>query len=153
MASGWGSSTRSRAASRSAAKRHAVAESVAELAEAGVGYITLAHLFWRDIATNAPALPFLSDRLYHRLFPQPDEGLSDLGRAAVKAMIEHRILIDVTHMSASSIEDTVRLVGKDAPLLASHGAARFSRPGVPATSTTSTSDTSGRSATQAVSSA
>ena len=46
-------------------------------------------------------------------------------------MIEHRVLIDVTHMSASSIEDTVRLVGKDAPLLASHGAARFSRPGRP----------------------
>jgi microsomal dipeptidase-like Zn-dependent dipeptidase len=111
--------------------RGTVAESVAELAEAGVGYITLAHLFWREIATNAPALPFLSDRFYHRLFPQPDEGLSNLGRAAVKAMVEHRVLIDVTHMSGSSIEDTVRLAGKGVPLLASHGAARFSRPGRP----------------------
>ena len=28
----------------------------------GVAYITLAHLFWRRVATNAPALPFLPDR-------------------------------------------------------------------------------------------
>ena len=34
---------------------------VHELADRGVAYITLAHLFWRRVATNAPALPFLPD--------------------------------------------------------------------------------------------
>ncbi|HYR31335.1 MAG TPA: membrane dipeptidase, partial [Gemmatimonadales bacterium] len=36
-----------------------VRDNVARLAGHGVAYVTLAHLFWRDIATNAPALPFL----------------------------------------------------------------------------------------------
>ena len=35
---------------------------VHELADRGVAYITLAHLFWRRVATNAPALPFLPTR-------------------------------------------------------------------------------------------
>ena len=37
----------------------------------GVGYVTVAHLFWRQVATNAPALPFLPDSTYNALFPQP----------------------------------------------------------------------------------
>src|SRR5689334_23208897 len=56
---------------------------VAELARRAVLYVTLAHLFFRRIATNAPALPFLSDAWYDRIFPQPAEGLAPLGRAAV----------------------------------------------------------------------
>src|SRR5689334_2129786 len=64
---------------------------VAELARRGVAYVTLAHLFFRRIATNAPALPFLSDAWYDRIFPQPDEGLAPLGRAAVEAMFEHKM--------------------------------------------------------------
>ena len=56
------------------------------LAERGVLYITLAHLFWRRIATNTPALPFLPDALYNLLFPQKDvPPLTDLGQAAVRA--------------------------------------------------------------------
>ena len=43
---------------------------VRELARRGVLYITLAHLFCRQVATNAPALPFLPDPLYNVLFPQ-----------------------------------------------------------------------------------
>lgn len=68
-----------------------LATHVAELADRGVMYITLAHLFWREIAANAPALPFLSDASYDRLFPQPEiKGLTKLGRAAVEAMYRHR---------------------------------------------------------------
>ncbi len=51
-----------------------VAEHVRELAERGVMYITLAHLFWRQVTTNAPALPFLPDVLYNRLFPAAAAG-------------------------------------------------------------------------------
>ena len=32
-----------------------------KLAAHGVAYITVAHLFWRGVATNAPAIPFLPD--------------------------------------------------------------------------------------------
>ena len=46
---------------------------VAELAGRGVAYVTLAHLFWRGVATNAPALPFLPDWLYRLVFPQPKD--------------------------------------------------------------------------------
>ena len=67
--------------------------SVEALAEAGVAYITLAHLFWRHIATNAPALPFMPDWLYQAASsPGHGGGLSKLGRRAIKEMIAHRIL-------------------------------------------------------------
>lgn len=103
---------------------------VAELADRGVVYVTLAHLFWRAIATNANALPFLPDRVYRFLFHQPDLGLSPLGKAAAEAMIEHGILIDITHMTARSIEDVFDLLderdaAKRVPVIASHMACRF----------------------------
>ena len=47
---------------------------VAELARRGVAYVTLAHLFWRGVATNAPALPFMPDWLYKLVFTQPKSG-------------------------------------------------------------------------------
>jgi microsomal dipeptidase-like Zn-dependent dipeptidase len=44
---------------------------VTELARRGVVYVTLAHLFWRQVAANAPAIPFLPDKAYNAVFPQP----------------------------------------------------------------------------------
>jgi microsomal dipeptidase-like Zn-dependent dipeptidase len=96
-----------------------------------VAYVTLAHLFWRDIAANAPALPFLSDRWYDRLFPQPDhEGLSELGRAAVEAMYRHKVLIDLSHMRSDAIAETLGLLDeldpqRDFPVMATHAGVRF----------------------------
>ena len=50
---------------------------MAELAARGVAYVTLAHLFFRQVATNAPAIPFIPDRIYRLLFPQSrDVGLT-----------------------------------------------------------------------------
>ena len=108
----------------------AIRANVRELAQRGVAYVTVAHLFWRQMATNAPALPFLPDWLYHLVFPEPDEGLSDFGRAAIGAMLDHGILVDITHMSARSIADTFSLLderdpGRRIPLIATHMACRF----------------------------
>ncbi|HMD52456.1 MAG TPA: membrane dipeptidase [Solirubrobacteraceae bacterium] len=105
-------------------------KNVAELAQRGVAYVTLAHLFFRQVATNAPALPEFSDRCYERLFPQPKEGLTAIGRAAVKAMYDHRMLVDITHMSERSIADTFALLDeldedKGHPVIAGHIACRF----------------------------
>jgi microsomal dipeptidase-like Zn-dependent dipeptidase len=106
-------------------------ENVRWLAEHGVIYVTLAHLFFRDVATNAPAIPILSDAEYNTVFPQPqDEGLTTLGEAAVRAMYRHKVLVDISHMSERSIDDTFGLLeqldgesgaaAEDFPVLATH---------------------------------
>jgi microsomal dipeptidase-like Zn-dependent dipeptidase len=101
---------------------------VAELANRGVAYVTLAHLFWRGVATNAPALPFLPDWLYRSVFPQPkDVGLSPLGAAAARALARERVLVDITHMSERAIADTFATLGPDVPVIASHMACRFGK--------------------------
>ncbi len=108
---------------------------VGELAARGVVYITLAHLFWRRVATNAPAIPFLADPLYNAVFPQPREGLTDLGVAAVRAMYEHRVIVDVSHMRDDALEETFALLDaldrehgaepEAYPVIASHAGYRF----------------------------
>ena len=103
---------------------------VARLAGRGVAYITLPHLFWRGVATNAPALPFLPDRVYRLLFPQPAVGLSELGAAAVAACAREGMLVDLCHMSERALKDTFALLdevdpGRDVAVIASHGAVRF----------------------------
>jgi microsomal dipeptidase-like Zn-dependent dipeptidase len=108
----------------------AIRGNVRTLADRGVAYVTVAHLFWRDVATNAPALPFLPDWLYHKVFPEPDAGLTPLGLAAVEAMVDNGILVDITHMSPRSIDDTFALLdehdpGKQVPVIATHMACRF----------------------------
>jgi microsomal dipeptidase-like Zn-dependent dipeptidase len=106
-------------------------ENVRWLAEHGVIYVTLAHLFFRDVATNAPAIPILSDSEYNTVFPQPrNEGLTALGEAAVRAMYRHKVLVDISHMSDRSIDDTFALLeqldsesgaaAEDFPVLATH---------------------------------
>ncbi|HEX4189204.1 MAG TPA: membrane dipeptidase [Solirubrobacteraceae bacterium] len=106
-------------------------EKVRELAGQGVVYITLAHLFYRQVATNAPAIPIVSDDRYEKLFPQPAAtGLTALGRAAVRAMYQHSVLIDVSHMSERAIAEAFALVEtldeqngdapEDYPLIATH---------------------------------
>ena len=110
-----------------------VRANVETLAARGVAYITVAHLFWRRIATNAPAVPFLADWVYSTIFPQPQSGLDDLGRAMIRAMVANHILVDVTHMSARSIDDTLELLDETnpqggVPLIATHSACKFDGP-------------------------
>jgi microsomal dipeptidase-like Zn-dependent dipeptidase len=107
-----------------------IRQNVGELATLGVAYITVAHLFNRGVAVVAPALPFLRDWQYKLLFPQGRTGLSQLGRAAVDAMVDNHVLVDITHMSESSIADTFDLLNardpeRRIPLLASHVACRM----------------------------
>jgi membrane dipeptidase len=110
-----------------------IERNVATLASNGVAYVTLAHLFFRQVATNAPALPFLpTDAAYRWLFPQPaGEGLTQRGEAAVRAMVKNRVMIDISHMRPAAIKDTVRLLDDELdpdcefPLIATHGGYRF----------------------------
>jgi len=105
---------------------------VGELAKHGVAYVTVAHLFFRKVATNAPALPFLKDKTYECLFPQPAKGLCNLGIAAVEAMVDKGVLVDVTHMSERAIDDTLALLDRidpkrQVPLIATHSACSFGK--------------------------
>jgi microsomal dipeptidase-like Zn-dependent dipeptidase len=108
-----------------------VRRNVAAVAGLGVAYVTVAHLFFRAVATNAPALPFMPDWLYNLAFPQArDEGLTALGRELVLAMVDEGILIDLTHMRAQSIREVLALLdahdpAKEIPVLATHIAYRF----------------------------
>src|SRR5215212_1958329 len=109
-----------------------VQRNVAELARRGVAYVILAHLFWRSVATNRNGLPFLSDRLYHFLFREPDIGLSVLGQAAVRAMAREGVLIDLSHASDRAIEETLDLLdeldpARAVPVVVSHSGYRFGR--------------------------
>jgi microsomal dipeptidase-like Zn-dependent dipeptidase len=109
---------------------------VHELAARGVLYITLAHLFWRRVAANTPALPFLPDAVYNALFPQ-EKGvaLSPLGEAAVRAMYASGILVDLSHMRDDAIDETFALIEaldretgadpKHYPVIVSHAGYRF----------------------------
>ena len=108
----------------------AVDAAVTRLAARGVAYVTLAHLIYREVATDAPALPFFSDKQYRRWLPQPASGLTDLGVAAVTAMVRERVLIDVSHMSELSLGDTFDLLDeidpeRRVPVLATHAGFRF----------------------------
>jgi membrane dipeptidase len=109
---------------------------VRALAKEGVAYITLAHLFWRHVATNAPALPFLSDTTYDRVFSQPDNvGLTELGEEAVRAMYKYGVIVDISHMRRRAIDDTFALLSElddlegsnaaDFPVIATHAGYRF----------------------------
>ena len=108
-----------------------VQDNVRVLAGLGVAYVTVAHLFFRDVATNAPALPFLPDRLYNWAFPQAKGlGLTPLGREVIEAMIDEGILIDITHMRSQSIDDVFALLeardpDNEIPVIATHMAYRF----------------------------
>ena len=118
-----------------------VTRHVHELADRGVLYITLAHLFWRRVATNTPALPFLPDAVYNVVFPQ-DKGaaLSPLGEAAVRAMYERKVLVDICHMRDDAIAETFALIEaldvasgrdpRDYPIIASHARLPLRRPEV-----------------------
>lgn len=108
----------------------AVERNVRELAHRGVAYITLAHLFWRSVATNVNAIPFLPDRLYSLLFRQPGIGLTELGRAAVRAMVDERVLVDLSHMDANALHATFALLDqldpeRKTPVVATHVGYRF----------------------------
>jgi microsomal dipeptidase-like Zn-dependent dipeptidase len=109
-----------------------VDRAVTRLAQRGVAYIVLAHLFWRSVATNVPAIPFIPDWLYRLVFPQPKRGLTELGVAAVRAMVRERVLIDLAHMSDHALDETLTLLDevdpdRKVPVVATHAGYRFGR--------------------------
>jgi len=112
-----------------------VDDQVRRLAEAGVFYITLAHLFYRGVAAGAPAIPPLSDGEYNLIFRQPADGLPELGRRAIEAMCEHKVVVDLSHMRRDVLTRALSELDRydkdrSIPVIASHvGAASAGPPG------------------------
>jgi microsomal dipeptidase-like Zn-dependent dipeptidase len=110
-----------------------IAKNVATLAQSGVAYVTVAHLFFRQVATNANAIPFLPDPLYNAFFPQSKNvGLTNLGRAAIRAMVANGVLIDISHMRPNAVTETFTLLNEldprgDVPVISSHAGYRFGK--------------------------
>jgi microsomal dipeptidase-like Zn-dependent dipeptidase len=105
----------------------------AELARRGVGYVTVAHLFFRQVATNANALPFLPDSVYDFVFPQRGKDrLTPRGEALVRSLVENRILIDLSHMDPGGIHETFALLeevdpNREMPVISTHAGYRFGK--------------------------
>jgi microsomal dipeptidase-like Zn-dependent dipeptidase len=105
----------------------------AELAKRGVGYLTVAHLFFRQVATNANAVPFLPDPIYDIVFPQRGKDrLTPRGEAVVRGLVENRILIDLSHMDPPGIRETFALLDEidphsEVPVISTHAGYRFGK--------------------------
>jgi microsomal dipeptidase-like Zn-dependent dipeptidase len=108
-----------------------VEANVAALAARGVAYITLAHLFYRQVANGANAFPFVPDWLYRHISHQPRErGLTARGEAAVRAMVSNRVLVDLSHMDHLAMHDTLDLLDDldtDMPVVATHAGFQFGK--------------------------
>jgi microsomal dipeptidase-like Zn-dependent dipeptidase len=104
-------------------------EHVQWLSQHGVLYITVAHLFYREVATEAPAIPKFTDQQFRKWFHEPAApGLTALGRKLIESMHQHKVLIDISHMSELAVSETFELVedldGRNAkssyPIIATH---------------------------------
>ena len=86
-------------------------ERVQWLSQHGVLYITVAHLFYRQVATEAPAVPAFTDQEFLDKFPEPGNvGLTERGEKLIEAMYRHKILIDISHMSERAVKETFEVV-------------------------------------------
>jgi microsomal dipeptidase-like Zn-dependent dipeptidase len=112
-------------------------ERVQWLSQQGVLYITVAHLFYRQVATEAPAIPEFTDQEFREIFPEPEDvGLTERGEKLIEAMYRHKILIDICHMSERAAKETFELVERlegdnaktDYPIIATHVGMRSAGP-------------------------
>lgn len=110
-----------------------IATNCKELAGRGVGYVTVAHLFFRQVATNANAVPFLPDPVYDFFFPQRGKDrLTPRGEAVVRGLVENRILIDLSHMDPGGIKETFAFLDEidpdsSVPVISTHAGYRFGK--------------------------
>jgi microsomal dipeptidase-like Zn-dependent dipeptidase len=104
-----------------------------ELARRGIGYVTVAHLFFRQVATNANAVPFIPDPIYDFVFPQRGKDrLTPRGEAVVRGLVENRILIDLSHMDPAGIQETFAFLDEvdpdsSVPVISTHAGYRFGK--------------------------
>jgi microsomal dipeptidase-like Zn-dependent dipeptidase len=101
---------------------------VQKIAARGIAYVTVAHLFYRGVATCENAIPFVDDRLFQSVLnPEQDQtlGLTNLGHEIVSQVLKNRILVDVTHCTQQAQKEIFRLAAQHgAPVISSHTGVR-----------------------------
>lgn len=96
-------------------------DNIPALARAGVAYITLAHLRFRGISACVNGLPFLNDGIFSALNPMPVRGLTETGVRVAEAMMDHGIIVDLTHMTETAMDEVIAMARiKSRPVMASH---------------------------------
>lgn len=103
-------------------------DNVDTLADHGVAYMVVAHLFFRGVATCHNAFPFVPDAVFQDLNPdqEPGVGLTDLGRQIVGRLLDKGILVDVTHASDQAQAEMFQMARDhgNAPVISSHNGVR-----------------------------
>ena len=84
----------------------------------GIRYLTLCHASDNDIC--AASTTWTDSTMTSRV--SADTGLTDYGARVVKRMNELGMMVDISHTSAQTVEDVLRLT--DVPVIASHSGAR-----------------------------
>jgi microsomal dipeptidase-like Zn-dependent dipeptidase len=103
---------------------------VQELAQRGVAYMIVAHLFFKGAATCANAIPFLTDSEFAKINNQPEGvGLTKHGEDVVEALLQAGIIVDVTHSAELAVDDIFRIYNsrgeyRDRPIISSHNGVR-----------------------------
>lgn len=87
---------------------------VPKWAERGIRYVGLTHIGHNQFSGSSNPRADLNDS-------ETDPGLSELGRALVKSLNQHGILIDVSHVGKKSMLEAIHL--STAPVIASHSSA------------------------------
>ncbi|UCD64436.1 MAG: membrane dipeptidase [Candidatus Zixiibacteriota bacterium] len=89
-----------------------------KLASRGVAMLDITHFFSKDVASAANSFPFFPDANSRR----PNLGLSEFGREVVCEMERLGMIVDVTHATATAVEDVLDVACR--PIAVSHGASR-----------------------------
>jgi microsomal dipeptidase-like Zn-dependent dipeptidase len=100
---------------------------VRKLADLGVAYVTVAHLFYRGVATCENAFPHMPDAVFRLINPQDENvGLTPLGGDIVRELFACGLLPDITHASALAQEE-ILTIARDfpgQPVISSHNSVR-----------------------------
>ncbi len=93
-------------------------EPLKEFARRGVVLITIGHFYNKGIASAPNAFPFFPDANSLR----PHQGLSSFGNEVISEMEKLGIIVDVTHVTSTALDDILKVSTK--PLIATHISAK-----------------------------
>jgi membrane dipeptidase len=93
-------------------------EPLNKFAQRGVVLITIGHFYNKGIATAPNALHFFPDGNS----PRPHQGLSSFGKEVIYEMEKLGIIVDVTHVTPTALDDILCVSTK--PLIATHISAK-----------------------------
>ena len=103
-------------------------DNVSVLAQRGVAYVIVAHLFFRGVASCVNAFPSLPDIIFNRINPKRNltVGLTKLGHQIVERLFQEKVIVDITHCSERAQADIFAIAEAypEQPIISSHNGVR-----------------------------